>query len=200
MNRASPLNETFSEWWEKSIDKDDGQAKADRAALCRLGVADQVFPPAIDVAGALTIGAFRTLYRQINQREILKDFRTGDWEDRLAVAAMVLAQVRTNTPSHTTAALLGGDDDTPLMAESRFRRLLRAKDPVDLWAQARRAVALLKREAPVGDLGASLFTWDAHTRRRWAGAYWRLQAPAEDQSAPSAAVLSPTPLSTLGAP
>jgi len=40
-------------------------------------------------------------------------------------------------------------------------------------------VALLGREAPVGELGASLFLWSPPVRREWAAAYWQLDAGVE---------------------
>ncbi len=189
MSRDSEMSQVFARWWHEFIDTEDSRKKADRAALRRLGTAKDISPPEIDVTGAIMIHAFRVLHGRLSK------WREGDWETRLVVAASVLAHVRSDKPNKTTAALLGAGEDSPLMAESRFRRLLRTTDPVELSDQVRRAVALLGRNAPVGDLGASLFAWDARTRRAWATAYWRLDAVAD---APVEA-LSTEPISAVGA-
>jgi len=176
------LRSVFGDWWYELTDARHGGNDADRAslsALRRLNATKDVFPRTIDLTGAITIKGFRKLYRVLNKWTL-----PPGWEIQLTVAATVLAQVRTDRPGKTTAALLGtsrseaGGDDH-LMAESRFRRLLRTTEPLDLCDQARRAVALLGREAPVGELGASLLLWNARVRRDWATAYWQLDAGAE---------------------
>jgi hypothetical protein len=74
------------------------------------------------------------------------------------------------------------------MAESRFLRLMRAQTTGDLFDQARRLVVLLKRAAPVGELGASLLVWlvDPEVRRTWARSYYGLNRTdaATDEASP----------------
>ncbi|MBF0095047.1 MAG: type I-E CRISPR-associated protein Cse2/CasB [Alphaproteobacteria bacterium] len=180
------LRDLFADWWSKLTDiKNDG--KASLAALRRLGAAEAVFPPEIDVVGAIAISAYRVLHRRVRSLPNLPN----DWESQLVVTAVVLAHVREDdTKNKSVAALLGasrieGDDTTHLMAETRFRCLLRTTDPVELCDQARRAVALLGRKAPVGDLGESLFSWDTRTRRKWAISYWKLDAGPGVAAAPA---------------
>ena len=60
------------------------------------------------------------------------------------------------------------------MSELRFKRLLAARSDQDILVQFRRAVALLGgRNIDVGDLAASLLTWEDDKRRmRWAFDYY----------------------------
>ena len=183
------FEEVFADWWRDLTNAEDGGKKADKAALRRLGAAEAVFPPEIDVVGAIAIPAFRDLHRRTRKWHDLREDRVS----KLVVAAAVLAHVREVKPDQTAAARLGASrkegDENPLMAEPRFRRLLRTTDPVELCDQARRAVALLGRGAAVGELGASLFKWNDKTRRTWAAAYWRL----DDTIPASGPASGPTP-------
>ena len=97
-------------------------------------------------------------------------------------------------PDQTTAYRLGrgkdGDpvsDDNParLMAEARFKRLIRTRDWPGLLDQGRRIVALLGRDAPVADLGASLLLWNAGPRtiRDWSFAYYGVAFAGRDPDA-----------------
>ena len=100
-----------------------------------------------------------------------------------AIAAATLARVRKDAGSGSrpgaTARQLGAPRSEggaePLYAETRFKRLLRCRDDwPDLLAQARRVAAILEREAPIGDLGASLVLWNADPsiRKHWAFQYY----------------------------
>jgi CRISPR system Cascade subunit CasB len=177
------LSTVFERWWKRLNDTDDAGERgekanrADLARLRRIGAINTATGPRVDIALALTIGEFRTLYVQV--RSVLSE--PPDWDESLVVAAATLARVRKNVAGET-ARLLGvpPDADRPLMAESRFLRLMRVRTETELLDQARGFVALIgPRGAPVGDLGASLTVWltDAKRRRLWAEAYYGLNAP-----------------------
>jgi CRISPR type I-E-associated protein CasB/Cse2 len=173
----------FERWWRELNDSDDvgerGERanRADAARLRRVGVIDTPTGPEIDVALALTIESFRTLYGRI--RMIGEDlFRR---EADLIVSAVTLAHIRKRAPGRSTAEMLGvaPGADQPLMSESRFLRLMRTRTSAGVLAEGRRIAALLKDGAPVGDLGASLLVWldDPVRRRTWARAYYGLSLP-----------------------
>lgn len=177
--------------------KNGGEKAPDRAALAelrRIGVIDFGGIPAVDSVSALGISAFRHLIRRLRDAQP-GNYRVQRWlgiaeegngklKDRefspFAIAAATLARIRTDVGDRkrgATAKLLGaGEDDNPLFAEARFKRLIRTRnDWPGLSAQARRIAAILGREAPVGDLGASLILWDADQRitRDWAFQYYQ---------------------------
>jgi len=176
------LHPVFARWWRRLNAADDAGARGDGAdrgdiaRLRRVGVFESGLGPRVDVATALTIDGFRDLYRRV------RAFGDGsvEWDERLVVAAVTLAHVRTDTGGGLTGRLLGGaESEHKVMAEARFLRLMRVRTPAELLDEGRRIAALLKSGAPVGDLGASLLLWldDPHRRRIWAQAYYGLSTP-----------------------
>ena len=99
--------------------------------------------------------------------------------DQAALAAITLAHVEKdsvaseNNLAFPRAAQLLGEGDPPLFAEARFKRLIRTDDPAELLAQMVRAVKILGKAAPVGELGRSLLLWGPAVKKRWAFAYWQ---------------------------
>ncbi|QCI66839.1 type I-E CRISPR-associated protein Cse2/CasB [Phreatobacter stygius] len=166
----------FREWWEGLTDAGNDGRKADRAALARLRRIDlapfgEKREP--DLTLAFSEAAFRNLYRRIRGIGELSEDREPD----LATAAVTLAHIRQDAARRKTAAMLGGpDDDARKMKEVRFLRLMRVSTAGDLFNEARRLSALLDRQAPVGELGASLLLWRhvPRVRRDWARAYYGL--------------------------
>lgn len=171
----------------------------DRAALAelrRIDVSDFDGMPMVDIGQALGVPAFRDLVlrlREAVQEKKLSNGRLLRWlsEDNpelapFAIAAATLARVREDCGGERakrgeTARLLGAprsegaDKDDRLFAEARFKRLIRTRDDwPDLMSQARRVAAILEREAPIGDLGASLILWNADLGivRDWAFQYY----------------------------
>ena len=208
------LSATFVGWWRglQSLGEISGQEiriggkpkSPDRAALAELRRIDVTLTdagPAVDVARALAVPAFRDLVTRLQRADFADGSRVMRRlvEDHLgleplAIAAATLARVRADAGGGrgATAALLGeGIDDKrpkPRFAEARFKRLIRCRnDWADLMAQARRVAAILEREAPVGDLGASLVLWNDGPRitRDWAFAYYQRAGAAPDDSAPA---------------
>lgn len=174
----------------------------DRAALAelrRIDVADFGGTPMVDVGRALSIPAFRELIRRLrtaaqerklsNRRLLLWLYGFDQKNPDLApfaIAAATLARIRADrtgkraeraeTARHLGAPRKGGaGKEDRVFAETRFKRLIRTRDDwPDLMNQARRIAAILEREAPVGDLGASLMLWNADPGivRDWAFQYY----------------------------
>ena len=121
-----------------------------------------------------------------------------EWEC-FAIAAATLAHIRTDAGGRrgATARLLGqprgGEGEDRLFAEARFKRLIRTRnDWPGLLVQARRIAAILGKEAPVGDLGASLILWNADPRiaRDWAFQYYQREFDMPEREA-EPAITSP---------
>ncbi|MEH3144197.1 MAG: type I-E CRISPR-associated protein Cse2/CasB [Methylobacterium frigidaeris] len=95
----------------------------------------------------------------------------------VAVAACVLARIRTDAPGRGLASVLGRTRDGPqaLLSPLRLKRLLTARDPDDLLRQMRRAVDLAgDRPVDVGGLAVTVLDWldpDAGDRARSRFAY-----------------------------
>jgi hypothetical protein len=167
----------------------------DRAALARLrriGVVALNEGEAVDVGHALGIPAFRELIDGLrwNLDDKSRAKRQLDAArphlEPFAIAAATLAFIRADAGNGAkdrgaTARMLGaprGENasaDERLFAEPRFKRLIRTRDDwPGLLSQARRIAAILEKEAPIGDLGASLILWNADPRvsRDWAFQYY----------------------------
>lgn len=160
----------------------------DRAALAtlrRVSVINEESIPVVDVAAALNISAFRNLIQRLGVDRPMPDGSPEVPLEPYVIAAATLARIRSDAgkPKRgATARLLGrprGDGantEDRLFAEARFKRLIRTRnDWPGLMAQARRVAAILEREAPIGDLGASLILWNAEPRitRDWAFQYYQ---------------------------
>lgn len=212
------LSKIFTAWWRslQSIDKTgravpvgDAFKAPNRAALAelrRIGQVDESGFPKVDITRALSIAAFRNLIMRLRNEPSLS-YVVKSWTDPekptiepLVIAAVTLARVRSdlnlNDKRGVTASLLGasrGDaDGQPLYSEARFKRLIRCRnDWPGLLAQARRIAAILEKQAPVGDLGASLALWnsDPHIIREWTFQYYQrdFQASANSEDKPAAA-------------
>lgn len=204
-NDYDALSQVCREWWAsmQELEKDGEVVRPrDRAALAelrRIDVADFDGTPVVDIGYALSIPAFRDLIRRLRKAEhekALSNARLLRWLQGsndappevapFAVAAATLARVKEDCGKPgdkrgETGRLLGAprsegaDKEDRLLAEARFKRLIRTRgDWPDLMRQARRIAALLERKAPVGDLGASLILWNADpgTARDWAFRYY----------------------------
>ena len=208
------IADACTNWWRELqslnpagkpvVFKGGGEKSPDRAALAqlrRIGVIDLSGAPTVNVAGALDISAFRTLVARL-QRLPIRNWQVRRWLaskaeewEPFAIAAMTLALIRADAGSNrrgATAKLLGaGDDEDRIFAEARFKRLIRARnDWPGLLAQARRIAAILNKEAPIGDLGASLILWNAdpHIARDWAFQYYQRESAAPGREADPANV------------
>ena len=212
------IADACTNWWRelqslspagKAIGLKSGGEKApDRAALAqlrRVGVMDLGGAPAVDVTGALDSSAFRMLMARlqglpIGNRQVERWLASkGEEWECFAIAAATLAQIRTDAGGRrgATARLLGqprgGEGEDRLFAEARFKRLIRTRnDWPGLLVQARRIAAILGKEAPVGDLGASLILWNADPRitRDWAFQYYQREFDMPEREA-EPAITSP---------
>lgn len=95
-------------------------------------------------------------------------------QDRAAMLAGILSHVRENatTPVAQAIGRASLDDESALMSEGRFRRLLRVDDR-DLMDAMRRLVKLSRGQVHVLSLSWSVLRWDDdETRKRWLFDYY----------------------------
>jgi CRISPR type I-E-associated protein CasB/Cse2 len=169
--------------------------RADRAALRALARDVE-----IDLVSACQISSFRNLAGRISGATAKAGWSANAEKlDRLVACAACAAAHITELPDqqNSMAYHLAGPlderlkkDYSPPFAETRMKRLLRASEPEDVLRQMLRAVAVLKRRAPPGDLGASMILWGflPGVRRRWARDYLKAGMPLpEDASQVKAA-------------
>lgn len=171
-------------WWRglNGIDKENKQNRdlADRKARAELRRSGSIAGEdgdAVDLIPVFGIKAFHDFYECVREK--------APWigPERAALAAIVLAHVDDDVLDlehekvGATARLLGAsrsaDSKEPRFAEPRFKRLIRTDDPAELLPQMVRAVKILGRSAPVGELGASLLLWGPSVKKAWAFAYWQ---------------------------
>lgn len=207
------LGRICRDWWGDlaAIDLKTGEesekGRPDRAALAELRRIATVFSENgehVDVAAAAAcrsqayvrlLKRLEASLRKSGKAWAIRLAERSDFPEAVAVIASTLARVREDTrPNQTTAYRLGrnknGDpisDDNParLMAEARFKRLIRTRDWPGLLDQGRRIVALLDRDAPVADLSASLLLWNSGRRtiRDWSFAYYGVAFAGSDPDA-----------------
>ena len=179
------------------------------AELRRINIAPEGGVDAVNVTRALGIDAFRDLVQRLRASDLAPNSRVRPWLradgmclEPFAIAAATVARIRDDSGSKSdwcgaTAKLLGeGFPEEQVLAEPRFKRLMRSRDDwPDLMAQARRIAAILERKAPIGDLAASLVLWNAEPRirRDWAFQYYQ-KSFEEPETAPNAG--SPAPATT----
>ncbi len=169
----------------KDFDADGAEPnRADRAALRRLARDTE-----IDLVDAWPINSFRNLDSRVAKLATAAGWQLGEERRFRLVACAASAMAHVNDlpkiPKSMPWLLAGPEEDRvkkdykPPFAEVRIKRLLRAKEPEDLLQQMLRAVAILKREAPPGDIGASILLWDfmPSVKRRWARDYWQAAMP-----------------------
>ncbi len=185
------------EWWAalNAVDIKSGEPLKGRkparraiAELRRIGTVDGPNGDQIDTAYAVSIQQDAGPPPYLDLRKRLKGMLAASrdeharsmperpgFDDAVAVVAATLARVREHKYVKVSK-LLGARsrDEAPLMAEARFKRLIRTTTAPDLLDQGRRIVMLLGRAAPVDDLGASLLLWNSspYVKRRWSFDYY----------------------------
>lgn len=116
---------------------------------------------------------------------------------KAAVLAGVLALVR-ETDDKSIASAIGrrslDDEQSAVMSEGRFRRLLQSRDE-ELLEAMRRLVRLLKGRANVIDLSKAILYWGDSTKQRWIFDYYNVAT-----GGPSRTDAAPPPASTQGQP
>lgn len=184
---TNSIKSVFYKWWAWVHDvKNDGKNanRGDLAKLRRLDLINGEEGREIDIIGARSIAAYRTLYRQ-SFPLIAREYKDGkaidsDTEGRLIIAAYALSWIREDDKSHATLGhKIGGiDDEARLILELRFLRLIRAKTNADLFDEARRMCRLMGGLAPVESLAMTLFQWNKdQTRRKLSEDYYHLNSP-----------------------
>lgn len=213
------LADEFTSWWRglqslgdasgKPIRRGKVELAPNRAALARLRrinvIADLHGAPVVDIGSAMDVAEFRDLIARIAhlpfQGKAIRQWLSRDTPtlDPFAIAAAALARVREDSSSNerhkigSTARLLG-EGESRLLAEVRFKRLMRCRnDWPDLMIQARRIAAILERRAPVGDLGASIVLWNAEPRivQDWAFQYYQEEFESFDDASPAVPSITP---------
>jgi CRISPR system Cascade subunit CasB len=194
MASDATLRERARAWWQDlQPTKANGELNptGDRAVLARLRRASA---PPDAMAEEATLALFRRLGLGAEDQARLP---------RVALIAMVLAHVRADADADgagfrpAAARAIGRtaleDEGSARMSALRFRRLLASRDDDDLAREMRRLVALAEGRINVGDLAASLFSWNDELRgdairTRWAFEYYAAgaAAPRVDDSAPAA--------------
>lgn len=161
-------------WWKQYCHPRDGDAAA-RARLrrCRSRAEAMAEPAAIDLAVRMGV--------------------TPDQPWRLGAAldlARVLAHVKQDDLERSPMSAAGmapRGSESPLLAEVRFRRLLRADSGEELVSAMTRLVRLLKGTVRIGDLVRAITAWNEQTRSQWALDYLRARYRAVPSSTDSGA-------------
>ena len=169
------------QWWQELTATDSALRGARRAARARLRRATTV----LDV---------------IQEPEALRLIARlpGRSPERVAALAGVLALVDREPPHGQNVARAIGrdsldDDESALMSEGRFRRLLQAEDG-NLMGPMRRLVRLTKGVAHVRDLSSAVLCWSDDVKKRWIFDYYNVSyitrphaaAPDSPHTSPSA--------------
>ncbi len=160
------------EWWS-ALQPDDaanerrarsafGFDRGDRAALRRAVSVDDLL---------LTRASHVLAQRLVSLDERKTHRRLGDdvsSYQRLALAAGVLSHVKDDSKDGRSLAWALGEaagNERALMSELRFKRLLNAVAPDDVYRQVLRAVALAKAKADVAQLADDILAWLAEAAR-----------------------------------
>jgi CRISPR system Cascade subunit CasB len=132
-------------WWQrlalspvelKQLTPQPGLPRGVRAALRRCDALDAV----------LLTQAFRELWHTLPSTTVESSFVDARLEQWSCIA-LVLAELRAETPGKALAARLGQQASTgkPIMSELRFQQILTCRTPEELVQRLRRALALAGR-------------------------------------------------------
>ena len=95
-------------------------------------------------------------------------------KDRVAILAGVLAWVREVDDKRVARAIgrsAWNDDQSALVSESRFRRLLQSQ-PDELLNSMRRLVRQMKGQTNVADLADAILYWGDPVKKKWIFDYY----------------------------
>ena len=144
------------EWWRDLNPKDARQSGPQRAALARLRRA----ATPIDV---------------MQEPEALRLIaRLPRNPDRIAMLAGILAFVRESDDQRVARAVgrkTLDDEQSALLSEGRFRRLLQVHDS-ELMEPMRRLVRMTKGKLNVHDLSSAVLYWGDGVKKRWIFDYY----------------------------
>lgn len=164
-------------WWYGLQPNPEKKQQGDRAALARLR-------RCATITEALFESETQALVRKCGAKR-------GSELSRLALAASVLAHVRSNKADVSIARQIGpvdtNDDATALCKPVRFRKVLDAETYDDCLRVFRRLVVLAGGALNVADLARSVMMWPREdmlddlvgdqVRRQWVYDYWNAGHP-----------------------
>jgi CRISPR system Cascade subunit CasB len=154
-------------WWRQAIrpDHESGRARAVRAMLRRAeSPLDVVVVPEVhDLNHALAAAG----------RDLTRD------SERLALVAVVLANIENDTPDRAAARMGGAHASRAPVSALRFQRLVRTRRPGELMRPLTRALAQIDHGANARALARDLLNWGETTRRNWCFDYYGAARPAE---------------------
>lgn len=150
----------MTDWWKTLQDRRGDRADLRRAA----GPAEVAFTPAYVwlLNRARDVGLPATLYAT----------------EAIAALAGLAAHVDADDVGARIARSLARSSEgkkTAVLSELRFRRLVAAQRPTELYPHLRRAIVALGRRADLGDLANSLVYWShpsGTVRKQWALDYF----------------------------
>ncbi len=146
----SESGKALLDWWT-ALQKDPGE----RAELRRCHTLNEaVLTPAYQ---RLRIALIKTLQGN---------------EEGLAAVAGLLAHVKSPQFQPIARQMAEKKNDKPVVSESRFRRLLKAKDQRELFIAMKRVLHLLDGNADLYTLAQAAYFWNERTRRDWANDYY----------------------------
>ena len=157
-DKDSPEMQVLAAWWQALNDN-----RGDRAELRRCAsLAEVAFTPAYHRL-RLAVGKFG-----------------GPHDDGLALVAGLSARVKNNTTDGTLAEQMasGKPDGSARVSGLRFRRLLKVKEPDELFTAMGRVVAMLGGSVNLLSLAKSVYFWNDRTRKQWAFEYYS-KSPSE---------------------
>ena len=158
---SDELGQTCRNWWHQLTSVSTGQNRADLARLRR----------ADGVVAVLMIAAVHDLNDRLKATR--HDLRQQP--DRLALIALSLAQIKTET--RQTVARRMGQGGPPALSGIRFNALIRAREPQTLITPLRRALRVTGHVGNVALLSTDLYWWSDTTRARWCFDYYGAEAP-----------------------
>lgn len=145
--------------WHGSL----SETRGDRAELRRCRSVDEV----------ILVPA----YHRLRLALLAASYRRFD-EDRLALIAVLVAEIREHEPAAGGVAeqmARAKQGSGPAVSVARFRRLLAREQPDELLLQLRRIVHQLGRRADLVDLARTLLDWTRRPRQRTGRLRWAEQ-------------------------
>ncbi|MCH2240964.1 MAG: type I-E CRISPR-associated protein Cse2/CasB [Aquabacterium sp.] len=157
IKRDNAAGEMLVKWWAELADDKGGRAELKRAA---------------DVTRVVMSPAYQRLHRMLC-KVLPEGHVPAHKEDRLAIAAALLAHVKDDDGASVPLAMSRGEQesDRPPVSPLRFRRLLETTDVDDLFVGLRRVLPLLGHRVNVVALTNDVLNWGDATRKRWAYGY-----------------------------
>ena len=163
------------EWWRSLNPTDALQSGRQRAALARMRRAT-------------------TPIEVMHEPEALRLIaRLPRSPDRVATLAGVLAFVRESDERRVARAIgraTMDDDQSALLSEGRFRRLLQVNDD-ELMEAMRRLVRMAKGTVNVRDLSSAILYWGDEVKKRWIFDYYGVADSMRSAHDTSVATASP---------